>query len=342
MDSNTYRHWYDDEVRALLKIWCDAKTQRLLQRRCRNKDVYGMISDKLRSLGYQRDWTQCRVKIKNLKYEYRAARDGTLRGGPSQMARCMRFFNEIDKVLSPGDSLSREGERPHAVLLQTSSPVDHRLPEIKTEAMDVPEVEIIEDGDNSRATDDEEFSDPGFITEETEGDSASSSAANFLLMAMAASSGHSETPTLSVPTTCQKAVDYAAAVPGPSQETADRDGPQHTDKKDGDDPASLHPGPSETSPEYEGVPEPGRKRLRNGGVYRTLERIAGMFLQHERLSEEKYYRWEAQQRQLERLHELRLVSTIIQGFQSINGPPTSSSSSSAVNNGPKATDTNSQ
>ena len=45
-----------DEIKALLTIWGDSKLQEKLDGAARNK--------KLREQGYERDWKQCRVKVK--------------------------------------------------------------------------------------------------------------------------------------------------------------------------------------------------------------------------------------------------------------------------------------
>ena len=63
--------WSDDEVKALLAIWGEDKVQEELDGAVRNKVVFVGIAKKMRELGYERDWQQCKVKIKNLKNIYR-------------------------------------------------------------------------------------------------------------------------------------------------------------------------------------------------------------------------------------------------------------------------------
>ena len=41
----------------------------------RNKVVFQDISEKLQEQGCNRDWEQCRTKIKNLKKEFRTVKD---------------------------------------------------------------------------------------------------------------------------------------------------------------------------------------------------------------------------------------------------------------------------
>ena len=64
----------DDEVKALLAIWGEDKVQEELDGAVRNKVVYVGIAKKMQELGYERDWQQCKVKIKNLKSTYRDKR----------------------------------------------------------------------------------------------------------------------------------------------------------------------------------------------------------------------------------------------------------------------------
>ena len=67
--------WSDDEVRALLTIWGEGKVQEELDGAVRNKVVYVGIAKKMRELRYERDWQQCKMKIKNLKSTYRDIKD---------------------------------------------------------------------------------------------------------------------------------------------------------------------------------------------------------------------------------------------------------------------------
>ena len=67
--------WMDVEVRAFLAVWGEENIQQQLDGAVRNKTVYQTIARKLRDLGYNRDWVQCRNKIKNLKKQYKAVKD---------------------------------------------------------------------------------------------------------------------------------------------------------------------------------------------------------------------------------------------------------------------------
>jgi phosphoribosylaminoimidazole carboxylase/phosphoribosylaminoimidazole-succinocarboxamide synthase len=59
--------WTDKEVKALLAIWGDSKIQEELDGAVRNQVVFKCIAQNLSAQGIQRDWKQCRAKVKNLK-----------------------------------------------------------------------------------------------------------------------------------------------------------------------------------------------------------------------------------------------------------------------------------
>ena len=58
--------WSVERTRALLNLWGDKHVQRQLEGAVRNKDIFEGIQPAFASLGYQRMWLQCRVKVKNL------------------------------------------------------------------------------------------------------------------------------------------------------------------------------------------------------------------------------------------------------------------------------------
>ena len=58
--------WADKEVKALLTIWGDSKIQEELDGAVRNKVVFERNAKKLQEQGYERDWKQCRAKVKTL------------------------------------------------------------------------------------------------------------------------------------------------------------------------------------------------------------------------------------------------------------------------------------
>ena len=66
--------WTNDETRVLIGVWSEAEIQSQLDGVSRNRVIDEGISAKLRDLGYQKTWTQCRSKIKNMTVKYRKVR----------------------------------------------------------------------------------------------------------------------------------------------------------------------------------------------------------------------------------------------------------------------------
>ena len=59
--------WCEEEIKALIKIWGEENIQSQLDVAVRNKNVYMEIAKQLSTQGYDRDWEQCKNKVKNLK-----------------------------------------------------------------------------------------------------------------------------------------------------------------------------------------------------------------------------------------------------------------------------------
>ena len=117
--------WADKEVKALLTIWGDSKIQEELDGAVRNKVVFVNIAKQLQDHGYERDWKQCRAKIKNLKTKYREVKDNN--GGTGRGRKSCKFYLELDEIL---------GHRPASVpsvLLDTGESTS-TLPESEAES----------------------------------------------------------------------------------------------------------------------------------------------------------------------------------------------------------------
>ena len=111
--TNTSRgsSWSDSEVKALIAIWGENKIQEELDGAVRNQAIFDGIAKKMRQKGYDRDWKQCRNKIKNLKKEYRQVKDNNTQTGRGR--KTCKNYKELDNIL---------GHRPAsvpAVLLDT-------------------------------------------------------------------------------------------------------------------------------------------------------------------------------------------------------------------------------
>ena len=96
-ETNRGTTWEDKEVKALLTIWGDTKIQEELDGAVRNKVIYERIAKRLQEQGYERNWKQCRAKIKNLKTKYREIKDNNKKTGRGR--KSCKFFKELDKIL---------------------------------------------------------------------------------------------------------------------------------------------------------------------------------------------------------------------------------------------------
>ena len=93
--TNTSRgfSWSDNEVRELIAIWGEDKIQQELDGAVRNQVN---IATKMQQKGYERDWQQCKTKIKNLKKEYRQVKDNN--GQTGRGRKTCKFFKELDYI----------------------------------------------------------------------------------------------------------------------------------------------------------------------------------------------------------------------------------------------------
>ena len=97
--TNTSRgsSWSDNEVRTLIAIWGEDNIQEELDGAVRNQVIFNNIATKMQQKGYERDWQQCRTKIKNLKKEYRQTKDHN--GQTGRGRKSCKFYRELDDIL---------------------------------------------------------------------------------------------------------------------------------------------------------------------------------------------------------------------------------------------------
>ena len=63
--------WCAEETKALVGIWGEAEVQQALDGVVRNKTIYQKVATALNALGYEKNWQQCRTKVKNLVQRYK-------------------------------------------------------------------------------------------------------------------------------------------------------------------------------------------------------------------------------------------------------------------------------
>ena len=96
MSTNRGALWFDGEVRALIAVWGESNVQEELDGAVRNKVIFVAISDELLQQGYNRDWQQCRTKIKNQKRNT-VVKDHN--GETGRGRKTCKFFSELDTIL---------------------------------------------------------------------------------------------------------------------------------------------------------------------------------------------------------------------------------------------------
>lgn len=103
--------WSEEECLALIYAWGDEEIQRKLSGTHKNADVYKKISRMMKESGdFDRDWKQCRTKIKHLKTEYKKHKDLLSRSGAGR-GKEPKFFGQMDYFL---------GDKPEALGLEKS------------------------------------------------------------------------------------------------------------------------------------------------------------------------------------------------------------------------------
>ena len=76
--------WTDAQVKALISVWAEASIQQQLDGAVRNKAVYEEIAKHLLQAGVEKDWVQCRAKVKYLKTMYKKVKDSNNRFGEQE------------------------------------------------------------------------------------------------------------------------------------------------------------------------------------------------------------------------------------------------------------------
>ena len=89
--------WSDAEVSVLITVWGEADVQEQLDGATRNQTIFANIAKKLKESGYDRDWQQCRAKIKNLKAEYKKVKDHN--GVTGNGRKSFKFYQKLDEIL---------------------------------------------------------------------------------------------------------------------------------------------------------------------------------------------------------------------------------------------------
>ena len=89
--------WWFEEAKLLIALWSEEAVQHELNTMHNKKLVWDKISQGMADGGYSRSAQQCRVKINNLKQNYRKIRDGNKISGNQRQE--WEMFEPMDRVL---------------------------------------------------------------------------------------------------------------------------------------------------------------------------------------------------------------------------------------------------
>ncbi|XP_034718800.1 uncharacterized protein LOC117938369 isoform X4 [Etheostoma cragini] len=108
--------WLPDEVQVLMTLWAQPNIQKQLLNTATNNQVFVYLSSELTFVGFNKTPDQCRLKVNNLKEEYRRIKE-------LEPHRDVQndWFAILDGVLGPGEETLTEADS-SAALTQPNSP----------------------------------------------------------------------------------------------------------------------------------------------------------------------------------------------------------------------------
>ena len=90
----------EKETSALIAIWANDEIQRKLSNTHKNSEIFKKISKDLKAVnGIERDYVQCRNKIKQLKSVYKKYKDSQTTSGAGRK-KPPKFFDDMDNFLN--------------------------------------------------------------------------------------------------------------------------------------------------------------------------------------------------------------------------------------------------
>lgn len=101
--------WDLEETRALLDLLKDERILKAIES-VRTREIYHEIADRLKQLGFNRDWNQIRGRVKNLKFSYKKARALHEEQGHSTLA--CRFYDDLHYLFGNKYKRQRSKKRP--------------------------------------------------------------------------------------------------------------------------------------------------------------------------------------------------------------------------------------
>lgn len=101
--------WDLEETRALLDLLKDERILKAIES-VRTREIYHEIADRLKQLGFSRDWNQIRGRVKNLKFSYKKAR--ALHEEHGQSTSTCRFYDDLHYLFGHKYKKQRSKKRP--------------------------------------------------------------------------------------------------------------------------------------------------------------------------------------------------------------------------------------
>lgn len=87
--------WSDEEVRTLIDIWAEEELTRSLGVDVQNGQIYSNISEKMSALGYSKTYTQCCLKLKELRNDFHQCYERKKAGKKVDY----RFYNQLEPII---------------------------------------------------------------------------------------------------------------------------------------------------------------------------------------------------------------------------------------------------
>ena len=119
--------WGEEEVKLLLRIWEDEKIRCELDGPKPKEQLHKSIAKKLQEKWYNRDGEQCKIKIKNLKSQYRPIEDHNNKTGNDK--KTFKYYDELDSIIG-----HRPASNPLVVLDASAGGISAALPETRVES----------------------------------------------------------------------------------------------------------------------------------------------------------------------------------------------------------------
>lgn len=127
--------WSRAETVKLISLWGQEEIQLKLHE-CKNKSIYEEVAKDMKDSGYDRNFQQCRDKVKKLKVEYKKVKDKKKKTGTGKPT--WEFFDDMDNIL---------GDRPSTVppVVLDSLDIDETEHQDLEESSQNPDTEVDKD-----------------------------------------------------------------------------------------------------------------------------------------------------------------------------------------------------